>query len=468
MSRLLFAALLCVLVPNAWFAENAACQEKGHILVDVKRKPSDSRWTPRETRTLELLRDFTPLSDLPETDAYGGLVGIQREATGFFRTEKIGGRWWIVDPEGHPCYNIGCCSVSMSPTTRGREALQATYGDEQAWASETVALLADNGFNSLGCWSDYERLRAARPIIYTPRLNLMSGFGGRLRITYQQPGHAGYPNDCIPVFHPDFPEYCRASAKSQIGSLKDDPWLLGYFIDNELPFRENALDRYMELPEDDYGRKAAEQWIADNHVRRGEAGYSTEDRLAFLEYVADAYFRITCEAIRAADPNHMVIGCRLHGASLRYEPVFRACGRYCDIVSVNYYGAWTPDRERLDSWLKWAGKPFLITEWYAKGMDSGMLNETGAGWTVRTQADRGRFYQNFTLALLENPGCVGWHWFKYMDNDPTSTSADPSNLNSNKGFLTNTYQPYSELLERMRALNEQAYPLIEHFDQRSE
>ncbi|MDP3209629.1 MAG: hypothetical protein Q8M65_10805, partial [Rhodoglobus sp.] len=83
----------------------------------------------------------------------------------------------------------------------------------------------------------------------------------------------------------------------------------------------------------------------------------------------------------------------------------------------------------------------LITEWYAKGMDSGMANTSGAGWTVKTQADRGRFYENFTLGLLEARGCVGWHWFKYGDNDPTDTKADPSNTDSNKGIVTNRYAP---------------------------
>jgi len=106
----------------------------------------------------------------------------------------------------------------------------------------------------------------------------------------------------------------------------------------------------------------------------------------------------------------------------------------------------------------------LITEWYAKGADSGLANLTGAGWTVPTQRERGYFYQNFTLALLESRVCVGWHWFKYMDNDPTDTKTDPSNRDSNKGMLTVTYQPYSPLLEAMRQLNAAAYPLTEHFD----
>lgn len=105
----------------------------------------------------------------------------------------------------------------------------------------------------------------------------------------------------------------------------------------------------------------------------------------------------------------------------------------------------------------------MITEWYAKGMDSGMANHSGAGWTVRTQADRGRFYQNFTLALLAHPACVGWHWFKYIDNDPTDTRADPSNRDSNKGIVNNRYEPYRALLDPMRELNDQVYPLVEHF-----
>jgi hypothetical protein len=95
-----------------------------------------------------------------------------------------------------------------------------------------------------------------------------------------------------------------------------------------------------------------------------------------------------------------------------------------------------------------------------------MANKTGAGWNVKTQRDRGLFYQNFTLALLESRGCVGWHWFKYADNDPANTKADPSNLDSNKGIINCSYKPYTELLDAMQALNAQVYPLTAFFDRR--
>jgi hypothetical protein len=106
----------------------------------------------------------------------------------------------------------------------------------------------------------------------------------------------------------------------------------------------------------------------------------------------------------------------------------------------------------------------MVTEFYTKGADAGLANTTGAGWIVRTQADRGRFYQHFALGLLESRACVGWHWFKYMDNDPTDTSTDPSNRDSNKGIVNTRFDPYTPLLDAMKELNTNVYTIADHFD----
>jgi hypothetical protein len=158
------------------------------------------------------------------------------------------------------------------------------------------------------------------------------------------------------------------------------------------------------------------------------------------------------------------LGARFHGSDLRFPEIFRAAGPHLDVVSVNYYRAWTPDPGRLAMWERESGKPVLITEWYAKGMDSGLANTSGAGWLVKTQRDRGLFYANFTLGLLESKACVGWHWFKYMDNDPADLTTDPSNRDSNKGILNNRYEPYQALLDSMKQINERAYGLVDYFD----
>jgi hypothetical protein len=67
------------------------------------------------------------------------------------------------------------------------------------------------------------------------------------------------------------------------------------------------------------------------------------------------------------------------------------------------------------------------------------------------------------LTLLRSNSCVGWHWFKYQDNDPTDTTADPSNRDSNKGMLDNRYEVYPDLVETMKAVNERRYGLMEQF-----
>jgi hypothetical protein len=205
-------------------------------------------------------------------------------------------------------------------------------------------------------------------------------------------------------------------------------------------------------------RLTAEAFIA------GKGVISEDLRREFVEYVFEAYFRITTQAIRAVLPHHLCLGSRFHAPAKQASGAWKAAGRWCDAISMNYYDHWNPQVEHLRQWHEWSGKPCLITEFYVKGMDSGMVNSSGAGWVVRTQADRGAFYQNFTLALMESKTCIGWHWFKYMDNDPSNSTTDASNRDSNKGILNSRYEPYQGLLEAMKELNTRVYPLIEQFD----
>ncbi len=109
----------------------------------------------------------------------------------------------------------------------------------------------------------------------------MASYGKKRGGTYQKAGHIGYPNDCIFVFDPGFEAFCDDYAK-QLAADKDDPWLLGHFSDNELPFRRTALKNYLGLPESDPGYKAAIKLAAlasrrgsrrQGHHRAGRAGF---------------------------------------------------------------------------------------------------------------------------------------------------------------------------------------------------
>jgi len=422
----------------------------------AKTKPS-STWQDYPTRLVASLPDYKPTTDAT-LSTYGGIKSNKQKATGFFHAVKAGRRWWLVDPEGWPFLHVGVAAVA-SPG--GKSAPKET------WATTTTDLLHVNGFNGTGAWSDTDSLRASKqPVVYTKIWNFMSAYGSKRGGMYQKAGHMGYPKDCIFVFDPQFVTFCDEYAK-RLASTKDDPWLLGHFSDNELPFYNKTLDNFLTLPKDDPGRKAVDQWLTERRVKHPDDKTLTDEkRQEFLGFVADRYLQITSAAIRKYDPNHLCLGPRFDFQALKSKSLFEAAGRHLDVIAVNYYHAWSPDPQQTKNWVEWSGKPFIVTEWYAKGMDSGFKNTTGAGFVVKTQADRGRFYQNFTLGLLETRGCVGWHWFKYRDNDPNAKGADPSNIDSNKGIVNLGLEPYKPLMQAMSEVNHQVYSLADYFDRR--
>lgn len=58
----------------------------------------------REAEANELAAHPGPLN----WNQYGGWAnGPQRSASGFFRTEKIDGQWWLVDPDGRLFWSHG-------------------------------------------------------------------------------------------------------------------------------------------------------------------------------------------------------------------------------------------------------------------------------------------------------------------------------------------------------------------------
>ena len=437
--------------------------------VEAKRTPEKPQWESYPTRRLADLADFHPGQPIPLTK-FGGRADRTEKGTGYFYVKQVGERWWLVDPEGGLFLNTAV--VAMNPESRfgSEESFRRLFGNKTAWAENAVALLRRYDFNGIGAFSDTVTLRGAKePMPYTISLRLVADFGKKLGLTHAQPGHTGFAGDCIPALHPDFPAYCEKACR-QLAKNKNDAWLVGYFSDNELPGTLKMLDNTLSFSETSSEleplRRTAWEWFS---LRKGAgatvSGITDADRAAFLGYVYTAYFRITTQAIRKNDPNHLCLGSRLHEPVREKAEVWKAAGRYLDAIAMNYYFMWTPRASDLANWYKWSGKPCMITEFYVKGADTPYPNKTGAGWVVKTQGDRGLFYQNYTLALLESKTCVGWHWFKYMDNDPDNTASDASNRDANKGIVTIHYETYPPLLDQMKPINQNLYPLADYFDQ---
>jgi hypothetical protein len=170
-------------------------------------------------------------------------------------------------------------------------------------------------------------------------------------------------------------------------------------------------------------------------------------------------------AVRARDRNHLILGPRFNVRRGQFDnPWFwAAVGPWLDVAAVNYYGEWGPQREDIQGWSEALRRPVMLTEWYSKALDAPRLaNTKGAGWVVRTQADRARYYQHFALGAYEVPALVGFHYFKYMDDDADSVALDSAG-GANKGLYQADGSPWPELLAAAGAVNRQVYPLIDFF-----
>ncbi len=458
-------AWLVLSMPAVFGEENSIPKTGQRLLIEAKKRITQE-WEPKETYTIHQLVGYRQQPD-PQYSRYGGRIDMRVKATGYFHTRKINGRWWLVDPDGYLYINKAVCAVSPGGSDNYRRNLKKKYGTEKVWAESANELLKEIGFNGTAAWSNTSLLKTAENRLpYTQSWNFMASYAKQRGAAQMGTGNHKYKGNVIYVFDPEFEVFADQYAQ-QLSETKEDPYLIGHFSDNEMPLRTNALDLCLQLDTSEQGYKAALAWLIKRkgHQNVGMDAITEDDRDAFYAYYLERYFSIVSTAIKKHDPNHLYLGIRLLGVSDN-ETAMRTYAKYADVLSINWYGDWMLPKERLDNWEKWTDKPFIISEWYAKGHDvPGLSNESGAGWLVKTQTERGYYYQNMALNLLARKHNVGWHWFRYSDNDPEDLTTDPSNRNSNKGIVNIQYEPYTELKNAMKELNKQAYRLVEYFDQ---
>jgi hypothetical protein len=459
-----------------------------YYTVKARDNATVTTWKSYTAKTVDHLKGFSYGKD-PEVDSYGGYKVNQSTATGFFRVEKKGNRWWLVDPDGYPFIHRGVACFVAGTSSGQKSALTAKYGSSSNWVNTESDYLRQKGMNGTGAWSDVELIRgSAKPLVYTVIVNPMASYravhiqkyGGSYPAGSY--GWQGYYHDIVMVFDPEFDTYVDSSIKG-ITKYASDKNLLGYFTDNELPWIDKALYNHIYyLTSTEAGFIAAVKWL---DARRGTttditpisdktstafknyvASITTAEQSAFTGYYFETYAKKVSAVIKKYDPNHLYLGCRFNQSAdeLDNPEIFKMAGQYLDVISINHYRKWEPDQTIMANWESWSSKPFLISEWYTKGEDSGLPNNTGAGWNVPTQVDRGYFYQNFALGLIQSKACVGWHWFTYQDNDPLNLNTDPSNRDSNKGIVNSNFEPWTPLIDNMKKLNDHVYELTQFFD----
>ena len=401
-----------------------------------------------------------PAASVPQT----------QRRTGFFRLEESDGRWQAIDPNGAPFVVLGvdhvhpwgmfCESLGYSPYGRH---VKATYKDFDAWGAETLKRLKSWGFTALGAGCDQARL-ARKGLVHTDFLNmgcrLCTGDPARWIREYKRAPCTAFPN----VFHPDFTASCDWIAAEKCAAAKDDPWLFGYFIDNELAWwgsggnAEGMFNAVKALPADHAARQALEAYVAGRTVTK-------ELKVGFLELVADRYFAVTTAAIRKYDPNHLVLGCRFAGLGGAHDVVWQTAAKYCDLVTFNCYPWADIDRnvvmnykggrpivECFDELYAKVKRPMLVTEWSFPALDTGRPCLHGAGQRFKTQEERVAATELFAKTMLALPYFIGYDYFMWVDQ-PAQGINRFFPEDSNYGLVQENGTPHKGITEMFKRLH---------------
>lgn len=445
--------------------------------------------------------------EMPDRDEYGGwAAGPQREATGWFRTENIDGKWWLITPSGHLFFSTGIDCVGTwsltfiegrddwfeglpsedDPRFRGcyqqvanahsgadiiggkgkafgfyKANLIRKYGEnwQQRWRDTSYARLKSWGFNTIGNWSQSDVLQNS-PMPFVAN--------GGIRNVVPVEGGGGYWAKMTDPYDPEFAEKVENSLRGVLDAYKDNPLCIGYFVDNELAWE--AVNRgSLASPPEQPCRKAQVAMLEEKYgtLEALNAAWETEavgwdalrvpdnpnaacneDIQAFVRTFALRYFRTINDTIKRHAPNQLYLGCRFSTAP---RTVVEAADDVCDVVSFNLY------RTRIDC-ARWTGEnaldaPIIIGEFHFGALDRGMFH-TGLV-PVADQAARARSYIDYVHSVADCPAFVGCHWFQYVDEPTTGRWLDGENYNI--GFVTIVDSPYPEMVAAARQVHGEVY-----------
>ncbi len=442
---------------------------------------SDADLAVRRDREAETLKHGTRIA---AWNRFGGwAAGPQLEATGFFRTEKHRGKWYLVDPEGRLFLSNGVNAVQsfddftcrnpewfQTPVASGqnldfaRGNLLRKYGQPlfPLFYERSHRRLELWGLNTIGGWSDAGLCRQAK----TPYTPVLFDRGKSPRVGK--------------IFDPFDPAFAR-ELDEEMNSEKfkwslNDPWCIGYFVTNELHFggRADLARETLKTPPGTPAREAMTEFLRQRHTgdiaalnRSWESAYASweefgrtavppaaagapADLEAFSDHFTAEFFRRSREVVKKNAPNQLYLGSRFNGNCHPDRPwLFQLAARYCDVVSFNNYSNSVAQYMLADL----PDVPLLVGEFALNVRDRGLFND-GLRTAGMTQLDRVDGYRKYWQGVLAHPNLVGAHWFTWLDQ-PLTGRFDGENYQF--GLVDVADTPYAELTRAMRQMGEEMY-----------
>lgn len=426
-------------------------------------------------------------------NGYGGWQdGPRLKATGRFRTEKIDGRWHLVDPDGRLFFShgmdvLGICGDPVK--TAGRASWFAVPTDGQSWkpvernlrmkygsADQGAYLpiierrLVHWGFNTIGNWADHRLMERGR-FPYTMQI---TDFDWKMPTIGKTKFYDVFDPRWTARMATLFAD--EAQRRPLLRKSVEDPWCIGYFIDNEPAFGNHGrlATEVLKCPADQAAKRALVDWLKERHggiaalnaawrtshkdweallaERTVPAGTGCEtDMRGFSDVMVERYFKACRAVVKDTAPHRLYLGCRFVGTDAVKPELYGPCARHCDVLSVNVYAhsvANFPVEGFPDI-------PVLIGEFHFGVADRGMF-APGLCLAGIDDADRARAYTRFMEGALRHPRIVGAHWFQYRDQ-PLLGRWDGEGYQI--GFVDVVDTPYPEMVTASRRIGENLYRL---------
>ena len=442
-------------------------------------------------------KDLAAHKGSSEWNEYGGYKnGPTLKVTGQFRTEKLDGKWWIIDPIGNLFWSSGVNSAGQLKVLtpyQGREH----FFEHLPLKSDPIygKFYKKNEYN-FGAANLYKKYGEMKPIVYVEKsLRRMKSwglntFGGwsfeevsqiqkEKRVPYT--AYVGTQSTILigkfpDVYHPNWANNVHNAIKRKAGKINKDPYFFGYFVDNEMHwFEPNEMASKVLKSKGTFGKKEyiklLKKEIKDISIFNTVANtnfynWSELERnsnkmnlkafeklnIQFYENLCHIYFKTIKEAIDKWSPGSLYLGCRWHvGGKHRNKYNVPIGAQYLDIISLNQYdnelvGFKYPGSDTFD-------KPYIISEFNFGALDSGKFYP-GLGY-ASDQRNRGEKYKNFIESGLRDPNCVGAHWFMWGNSTTAGRSAIGENANC--GIVSELDTPYYQLINYMRQINYNLY-----------
>ncbi|MDI9550697.1 MAG: hypothetical protein GX125_02670 [Bacteroidales bacterium] len=400
---------------------------------------------------------------------YGGYKQKQLKGTGFFRTQKVDGRWWLVDPEGYLFLSVGvdCVNYGNGGNVRDYDKRPNMY--KELPPEEVMPILSGRPANaqvragtpqrtptpSLGMWNQYRRYgenfrEKAREMVIKRMdkwgINTIANWSSQEIIGMNRKafilslGGLGMERDLMglcDIWRPDYLQNLDRSIAATVQRNLDNPWLIGYFVANE-PAWLNEEVRLCQLILDGPERpiqKALKAYLDKNDD-------TEQNRRAFIISSFDTFLHDVNRIFKKHDPNHLNMGIRFGDPDGLGEDVLKACATAFDVFSFNCYME-APKFKMMDRAMEIMDLPMIIGEYHFGTVDHGLAQSL---WQVEDQQQRGVAYRYYTENAYAHPALVGTGYFQWCDQE-MSGRGDGENYNC--GLVDVTDRPYAEQVAAM-------------------